>query len=267
MRLFKRISIVLIVALIATTFMFAASACQDNSGDSLQRVLDEGTLTVVGSGGYPPFNFIDENSKVVGFDVDVGQEIADRLGVELNYETSDWDGLVEGLRAKRYDAILGSMAITQDRLAVVSFSNPYYYSGAQLFVQKGSGISDPSEMEGKEIAVATGTNFVEDAEALGADTQLYQDDNATLSELMNGRVDGVITDRLVGLNAIQELNAGDDLEMCGEILRYETMGIAFNQADITLQAEVNRILLEMRQDGTLTEISERWFDGQDITQN
>lgn len=120
-------------------------------------------------------------------------------------------------------------------------------------------------MEGKEIAVVTGTNFVGDVEALGATESLYQDDLATLSELISGRVDGVITDRLVALNAMQEINGGDDLELCGEILRLEVMGIALNRDDTTLLAKINELLEDMREDGTLREISEKWHNGADIT--
>lgn len=261
----KRISIVLMVALLAFALTFATVGCQGDDGDSLQRVLKSGKLTVVGSGGYPPFNYFNDEGAVVGFDVDVGKEIAERMGVELNYVTSDWDGLVEGLRNKRYDAILGSMAITPDRMAVVSFSIPYYYSGAQLVVRSDSGITSTDDMDGKEIAVVTGTNFVGDAEALGATASLYQDDNATILELISGRVDGVITDRLVALNAMTEISGGEDLELCGEILRLEVMGIAINSKDTTLLAKINEILLEMQEDGALTEISERWHDGADIT--
>lgn len=261
----KKISTVLLKVALPCTLLVAITACNKDTGDSLQRVLNSGKLTVVGSGGYPPFNYPDDKGNIVGFDVDVGAAIADRLGVELDYVTSDWDGLVEGLRSKRYDAILGSMAITPDRLAVVSFTNPYYYSGAQLVVRKDSGINSPTDMEGKEIAVVTGTNFVGDVEALGATESLYQDDLATLSELISGRVDGVITDRLVALNAMQEINGGDDLELCGEILRLEVMGIALNRDDTTLLAKINELLEDMREDGTLREISEKWHNGADIT--
>jgi len=235
--------------------------------DSLQRVLDAGELTVVGSGGYPPFNYIDDNGDVIGFDVDVGAEIAERLGVELNYVTGEWSGLIEGLRAGRYDAILGSMAITEERLQTVNFSIPYYYSGAQLIVRSDSGITDPSEMEGKTIAVATGTNYVQDAEGLGAEISLYDDDNLTMLELICGRVDGVITDRLVALEAMEGLEGegGEELELCGEILRLEEMGIAFKQADEALLEAVDEILQEMHDDGTLTSISEKWHNGADIT--
>jgi len=260
----RKIGILLAIIMALSVLMMACAGKATEESDSLQRVLDAGKLTVVGSGGYPPFNYFDEDGNVVGFDVDVGREIATRLGVELDYVTSDWDGLIEGLRNKRYDGILGSMAITDERLEVVSFTDAYYYSGAQLVVRADSGITDPSEMEGKIIGVTTGTNFVGDAEDLNAEVSTYQDDNATLMELINGRIDGVITDRLVAVQAMSEISGGDSLMLAGNILRLESMGIAINQEDDTLLAKINEILAEMREDGTLAEISDSWF-GADIT--
>lgn len=260
----RKISMLLAMIMVLSVLMMACAGKATEESDSLQRVLDAGKLTVVGSGGYPPFNYFDADGNVVGFDVDVGREIATRLGVELDYVTSDWDGLIEGLRNKRYDGILGSMAITDERLEVVSFTTPYYYSGAQLVVRTDSGITDPSEMAGKIIGVTTGTNFVGDAEALNAEVSTYQDDNATLMELINGRIDGVITDRLVAVKAMSEMSGGDSLTLSGNILRLESMGIAINQEDDTLLAKINEILAEMRDDGTLAEISDNWF-GADIT--
>ena len=256
------------VALLCVSLLFAgcAKSASTDAADSLQRVKDAGKLTVVGSGGYPPFNFIDDNGDVVGFDVDVGQEIADRLGVELDYVTGEWSGLIEGLKAGRYDGILGSMAMTLERYKTVDFTvPPYYYSGAQLVVRKDSGITDPSEMEGKNIAVATGTNFEMDATNLGAEVKLYDDDNGTMMELISGRVDGVITDRLVALRAMNEMEGGDELVLAGDLLRLEEMGIAINKKDDSLREEISKILLDMHEDGTLTAISEKWHNGADIT--
>lgn len=256
----KRLIVFLI--LIALSILF--TGCKKEETDSLKRVKEAGTLTVVGSGGYPPFNYM-EDGKVVGFDVDTGEEIANRLGVKLNYVTSDWDGLTEGLRNKRYDAILGSMAITEERLKVVDFTIPYYYSGAQLFVDKDSEITEVNQLSGKKIAVTTGTNFVQDAENLGAEVSYYQDDNATLLELINGRVDGVITDRLVGLSAMDEIAGGENIILVGELLRLENMGIAINKDDTELLERINEIIQEMHDDGTLTKISEKWHGDVDIT--
>ncbi|QNK40815.1 transporter substrate-binding domain-containing protein [Caproicibacter fermentans] len=243
-----------------------SQASAPKSGDtSLQRVLDAGKLTVVGSGGYPPFNYIDDSGNVIGFDVDVGQEIAKRMGVKLNYVTSEWSGLIEGLRNSRYDAILGSMAITEERLQSVNFTTPYYYSGAQLVVRSDSGFTDPNQLKGKKIAVATGTNFEQDVNALGAESALYDDDNSTMLELISGRVDGVITDRLVALEAKRKMKEGDRFQLLGKVMRVEKMGIAVNQNDTSLLNKLNEIVQAMHDDGTLTQISKKWQGGADIT--
>ncbi len=230
---------------------------QQEAGDS---------ISFAGSGGYPPFNFITEEGDVIGFDVDVAAEIAKRMDKELEYKTTAWDGIIEGLRAGRYDGILGSMAITEEREKVVDFSDPYYYSGPQLIVRKDSSISGPQDLTSDSvIGLVTGTTFEQDAEKLGVQVKLYEDDTQTLLELLNGRVDGVLTDRIVGLNAISELKQGDQLTLVGSTLRTETMGIAFQDDDDELRQQVNAVLSEMRADGTLTGISEKWFGGQDIT--
>ncbi len=241
------------------------SNAAEDVDDSLDRVLEAGVITVVGSGDYPPFNFYDDNDNVVGFDVDTGKEIAKRLGVELKYETSAWDGLPDGLRAGRYDAILGSMAITEERLKIVSFTTPYYYSGAQLIVRKDSGITDADQMEGKEIGVVTGETFMEDAQGLGADVVPYEGVNQILMELLNGRVDGMITDRLVALNGMNQIKGGDELTLAGDLLRLEEMALAVRQKDNKLREKLSEILQEMHDDGTLAKISEKWHDGRDIT--
>lgn len=224
------------------------------------------SISFAGSGGYPPFNFMTDEGDVIGFDVDVAAEIAKRMGRELEYKTTAWDGIIEGLRAGRYDGILGSMAVTEEREKVVDFSDPYYYSGPQLIVRKDSNISGPQDLTSESvIGLVTGTTFEQDAEKLGVQVKLYEDDTQTLLELLNGRVDGVLTDRIVGLNAISELKQGDQLTLVGSTLRTETMGIAFQDDDDELRQQVNTVLSEMRADGTLTSISEKWFSGQDIT--
>ncbi len=115
--------------------------------DSLQRVLDKGEISFAMSGGYPPFNYYNEDDELTGFDVDIGKEVAKRLGVTYVPVTTDWNGILEGLRSERYDGILGSMAVTDDRDEVVDFTNPYYYSGAQLIVQKDSKIKSVDDLK------------------------------------------------------------------------------------------------------------------------
>jgi ABC-type amino acid transport substrate-binding protein len=119
-------------------------AAKDNS---LQRVKDAGEITFAMSGGYPPFNYFNDEEELTGFDVEIGKEVAKKLGVKYTPITTDWSGILEGLRSGRYDGIFGSMAATEERLKVVDFTDPYYYSGAQLIVTKDSKIMGPDSLK------------------------------------------------------------------------------------------------------------------------
>ncbi len=252
---------ILIISLLSCVLLFGIAGCASESEEPEQS---EDTIEFAMSGGYPPFNYFNEENQLVGFDVDVGKEVAERLGKEYAPITTAWDGIIEGLRGGRYDGILGSMAITEKRLEVVNFSDPYYYSGAQLIVRNDSGINTPDDLENAVVGVATGTTFEKDAKAIPgvSDVRLYEDDNQTLMELNVERIDGVITDRIVGLNAFRE--AGFDFKLCGSVLRTEKMAVAINKENEQLLEDINTVLAEMREDGTLKEISEKWFDT-DIT--
>lgn len=120
---------------------------QPATDGSLERIKKAGKISFAMSGGYPPFNYFNEQDELTGFDVEIGQEVAKRLGVTYEPITTDWSGILEGLRSGRYDGIFGSMAITDERLKVVDFTDPYYYSGAQLIVQKDSTISGPDDLK------------------------------------------------------------------------------------------------------------------------
>ncbi|TCT16833.1 extracellular solute-binding protein (family 3) [Natranaerovirga pectinivora] len=116
---------------------------------SLERILEAGEITFAMSGGYRPFNYY-EREELTGFDVEIGQEVANRLGVAYTPITTDWSGIIEGLRSGRFDGIFGSMAITDERLEVVDFTNPYYYSGAQIIVREGSEIKGERDLGDKK---------------------------------------------------------------------------------------------------------------------
>ena len=249
----------LLTVVVACLLIFSFSATIE--ANSLEKVKQEGEISFAMSGAYPPFNYYNDQNELTGFDVEVAAEVAKRLGVEAKYVTTSWSGITEGLRAGRYDAILGSMAITPKRLEVVNFSIPYYYSGAQLIVRQDSNISRPEQMNNKLIGVTTGTTFEEDAKELGAEVKLYDNDNQTLLELVNGRIDGVISDRVVGLTFKKK---GYDVKLAGKLLRKENIAVALRKEDDSLLVKLNMILLNMHQDGTLSELSEKWF-GVDIT--
>ncbi len=243
--------------------LFALNGCSEENTDPLARIKDAKEISFAMSGGYPPFNFYNSDNRLVGFDVDVAREVAQRLGVKFKPVTTEWSGIIEGLRSGTYDGILGSMAVTQERLKVVNFSTPYYYSGAQVMIKNGAPYKGAADLKGKTLGVVTGTTFAEDAAKLGAgDVKLYKDDTQTLMELNSGVVDGVITDRVVGVNAI---NSGKfDIGMLGSPLRSEDIAVAFRKGDDSLLNRVNEILTAMHEDGTLSALSRKWLKA-DIT--
>lgn len=227
--------------------------------------LPEDSVSFAMSGAYPPFNYIDIQGNLVGFDVDIAKEIANRLGLEAELVTTPWDTIIGGLQAKRYDAILGSMAITEERLQQVNFSDPYYISGAQLLVQADSDIHSPADLDDASLAVVVGTTFENEARNLDgvSNVVLYEAEEQTLQDLRIGRVDGVITDRLIGLYMVEDM--GLDLRLAGDLLYEEIIAVALHKDSTELLEAINQALADMQEDGTYLEISEKWF-GQDISQ-
>lgn len=254
MRRFNALYLVVFTLFVAV----ALSGCAQQEKTGLEKVKEAGEVSFAMSGGYPPFNFFNKQNELVGFDVDVANEVATRLGVKLKPVTTEWSGIIEGLRSGVYDGILGSMAATEQRKKVVDFSTPYYYSGAQMFVGAQAPFSSVEELKGKAVGLVTGTTFEQDAKDLGVtDIRLYKDDTHTLTELTNGVIDGVITDRVVGVNA---MGSGKfKIKPLGSPLRKEDIAVAFRKEDRTLTDEVNKILTQMHEDGTLTKLSIKWL--------
>ncbi|WP_320172283.1 ABC transporter substrate-binding protein [Maridesulfovibrio sp.] len=250
--------IVLCFAVLAVTAVAAVFGCARQEKTGLEKVRESGEISFAMSGGYPPFNFFNNQNELVGFDVDVAKEVAHRLGVKLKPVTTDWSGIIEGLRSGIYNGILGSMAATDQRRKVVDFSIPYYYSGAQMFVREDAPFKSVDELKDKAVGLVTGTTYELDAKNLGvSDIRLYKDDTHTLTELSNGVIDGVITDRVVGVNA---MNSGKfKIRPLGSPLRLEDIAVAFRKEDKTLTDEVDRILKQMHEDGTLSELSRKWL--------
>ncbi|WP_314595215.1 transporter substrate-binding domain-containing protein, partial [Burkholderia aenigmatica] len=152
MTLMQRLTMVACAALIGAASVAAHA-------DDLDRVRHTGNLTFALTGKYPPFSFIDESGKLTGFDVDIGNRVANRLGAKPVPVMTAWDGIVGGLLAGKYDAVIGSLAITDERLKAVDFTRSYYRSGAQLFVPKGSTVQDIGQLKGKVVGVTLGETY------------------------------------------------------------------------------------------------------------
>lgn len=245
--------LMILTVILLLLFPFAALA------DDLQKIQNRGTVSFAMSGQYPPFNFVNENNQLSGFDVEICDAIAALIEVEPRPLSTAWDGIIAGLLTNRFDLICGSMAITEARLKSIDFSDPYYRSGAQLFVKKDSPLLSATDLKGKRIGVTLGTTYEEwvRENLPAADVRTYKGVPDMLLEVMNNRIDGFITDRIVGAMAIDERNA--PIQMAGSLLYEERMGIALRQGNPELKQAINAALQAIKEDGTYRDISMKWL--------
>jgi len=244
----------MVLGLIAGMMLFQTALAGD-----LENVKKKGEISMAMSGQYPPFNFVNDKNQLTGFDVEIGNEIAKRIGVTGVPMTTAWDGIIAGLLANKYELICGSMAITEERLKSIDFSDPYYRSGAQLFVKKGSSVKSVADMKGKKLGVTLGTTYEQWVRKNMSDIDIrtYKGVPDMVLEVINGRIDGFISDKIVGALAIKD--KGIAIDLAGNLLYEEKMGIALRQGNAPLKTAIDNALLAMKEDGTYKNISMKWL--------
>jgi len=230
--------------------------------EELDAIKEKGVIRIAMSGAYPPFNFVNEQNQVVGFDPAIGTEIAKRMGLEVEIITTAWDGIIGGLLANKYDAIVGSMTITEERDKVVDFVGPYYTTKRAVFTKPDSGITSVSQLGDVKVGVTLGETHEEWAKDQGYNVSTYKGLPELLLELDNGRVDVIVNDSIAAILAMtekgQEFAILDDLETDAF-----GAGIAIREGNPMLAAEMQAALDAMMEDGTYVEIAMKWI-GADI---
>ena len=249
--------------MVAATGAVAASLLAMNlsaGADELAAIKDKGVMRIAMSGAYPPFNFVNEKNEVVGFDAAIGTEIARRMGLETEIITTAWDGIIGGLLARKYDAIVGSMSITSEREEVVDFVGPYYSTKRAIFAKPGSGFDSLDKLADARVGVTLGETHEAWAREDGYTIRTYKGLPELLIELNNGRVDVIVADSIAALLAMKE--SGYNFEMLPD-LETETIGagIAIRKGNEELAAAMQQALDEMMEDGTYLEIAEQWVGG------
>ncbi|MFG0214248.1 ABC transporter substrate-binding protein [Brevibacillus porteri] len=222
-------------------------------------------FTYAMSGVYKPFSF-KENGQLTGFDVEIGQALAEKMGMNVVPITNPFETIIPGLDAKKYDAVIGSLTVTPERQKAVLFTNPYYRSGSQIFVQEGNTtIKSKEDLKGKKIGVVKASNYLDWAKKLTDEDKItqYDSDITALLDLPTGRLDAVITDQVVGLRFIKE--GGGKVIDVGEPLSFDEQAIAVRLGDQEAVDRLNKALDEIVKDGTYEKISQKWF-GRNILQ-
>jgi polar amino acid transport system substrate-binding protein len=251
-------------------------------GNLLQEIKDRGVLRASTDPAYPPQSFLNDQGEFEGFDIDVTEEIAKRMGVEVEWMTPSWDVLTSGNWNGRWDLSVGSMTITPERAKVLHFSPPYYYTPAAAAVhESNTDITNlETDLDGKRIGVCAACtyefyldrtlNIPGDYEFVVDDPQIqtYDTDSSAIQDLALG--DGARLDAAMSsLTTLQEaVDSGTPIKIVGDPLYYEPLAVAIDKEAPSdpkpLVDEVSKIVNEMHEDGTLTELSKKWY-GIDLT--
>lgn len=232
--------------------------------DSLQKVLDSGKFILGLDATFKPMGYTDENDNIVGFDIDVAEEVCARLGVELVKQPIDWDTKEQDLDAGKIDCIWNGMSINASRAEVMNLSEPYMENAMVFVVANGSSVASQADLDGKTVAVQSGSTAQEILEGSGLNvTETALATNVEcLQQLELNLVDAVFMDSVVANYEIKE--TGKDYVILSDGLEAEEYAIGFRKNDNALRDKVQETLSEMKADGKLGEISTKWF-GSDIT--
>ncbi|PWR20535.1 ABC transporter substrate-binding protein [Zavarzinia compransoris] len=228
----------------------------------------ETTVRIGTEGAYPPFNEVDADGNLKGFDIDIAKALCEKMKVKCEFVAQDWDGIIPALQAKKYDAIVASMSITDERKKQVDFTDKYYNTPTQFVAAKGTDVGDasPAALTGKKLGAQGSTIQANMLEALYKDStvKLYATVDELYADLTAGRVDAALVDKLVTATWLKT-EAGSKYEFVGpamyeprEILGFG-VGIAVRKGDDALRLAFNKAIAEILADGTYKAINDKYF--------
>ena len=274
----KKISLavfaMMMVAMLAV-FAGCSSSSDTNSGtadsgtaqdNSLQNVLDKGTLVLGLDDSFPPMGFRDENNYIVGFDIDVATEVANRMGVELKLQPIEWSTKEMELNTGSVDCLWNGLSIDDERKQAMDLSEPYMTNRMVLVVLNDSEYTDQASLAGKTIGVQNGSTaekILEESDfskTIG-NTIGFKDNVTAFMELETKGIDAIFMDEVVANYAITSQNK--DFKVLEDGLTEEESAVGFKKGNTALKNEVQKYIDEMKADGTMTQISEKWF-GKDV---
>jgi polar amino acid transport system substrate-binding protein/arginine/ornithine transport system substrate-binding protein len=216
---------------------------------------------------YPPFSWQEADGTMMGFDIDIAMALCEKMGRECELVQQDWDGIIPALMAKKYDAIVASMSITEERKKRVDFTDKYYNTPNNFVAAKGSGIEVSAEgLAGKSVGAQRGTTHQCFLEKLypDADLRLYGTQEEVFLDLAAGRIDAQISDSIQAEEGFLNTDAGKDFEFVGDDqfdmeCHGEGAGIAVRKGEDELRESFNMAIKAIRDDGTYKAINDKYF--------
>ncbi|MBL0374853.1 ABC transporter substrate-binding protein [Rhizobium sp. KVB221] len=246
------------LALAATVSLLTAVAGASLAADK---------ITIGTEGAYPPFNNLEADGTLTGFDVDIAKALCEEMKAECTFVTQDWDGIIPALQAKKFDAIVASMSITPERKEKVDFTNKYYNTPPAIAVPKDSTIAEATEagLDGKVLGAQGSTTHSNYAEAhmKKSELKLYPTADEYKLDLANGRIDAAIDDVVV-LSEWLKTADGACCKLLGTLpvdkqINGEGAGIAVRKGDDALREKLNAAIVAIRANGKYKEINAKYF--------
>ncbi|MFC0238691.1 transporter substrate-binding domain-containing protein [Fictibacillus phosphorivorans] len=241
------------------------SACGNSDESKSGSGSDKKVLTIGTEATYPPFSYRDKKTnEITGYDVEVAKEVAKRLEMEPKFVATEWKNMFTSLDSKRFDLVANQVTITDERKAKYDFSTPYTVSGGQVIVNKDNkDIKGIEDLKGKVVGTTQGSNYAAEAEKAGAKTKFYKGAAQVLTDLDVNRVDAAMNDQLFILTELKKTDY--NVKAVGEPFNENEMAFAFRKDDKDLIKDLNKALEEMKNDGTLKKLSEKYF-GENVSE-
>ncbi|MFD1883926.1 amino acid ABC transporter substrate-binding protein [Paenibacillus wenxiniae] len=240
------------------------SSASTSGAATLESVKANGKLRIGTEGTYAPFTYHDESGKLTGFDVDIATEVSKRIGVEPEFIETQWDGMIAGLDAKRFDTVFNEVGITEERQQKYLFSDPYISSKAVLVVrQDNNDIKSFADLKGKKSAQSLTSNFGKIAEQNGAELVSVDGFPQAVELLASGRADATVNDNLSFLD-LKKQQPDAPIKVVAEEANASQSGAIFNKGSEDLVQAVDKAMKDMVADGTYLKISEKYF-GEDVS--
>lgn len=246
---------------ISTCLWAGLGACLWLGGVAQARDLDSikksGTLQLASEGAYPPFNFF-EAGKLSGYEIDVAEAVAKKLGLKVDWKTLGFDALISAVRQDRFDAAIASHGYSDERAKSVDFTSPHYCSGGQI-VARAAGPTSVAELKGKVVVVQLATSYAEAATKLPGvkEVKTLPKDTDALNALLGSRADAWVTDKFVAKSSVDKLGASK-LQR-GEMVFTEKVSFILKKGNSGLQVALSKAVDELKADGTLAQLGKRWF--------
>jgi cystine transport system substrate-binding protein len=240
----------------------------DTNTDLLEQIQQKGEITIATEGTWAPWTYHDENDELVGFDIEVAQAIADKLGVKATFIEGEWDGLLAGVSSGRYDIMANGVEIDEDRQETYDFSEPYAYIRTAIIVQSDNDeITSFSDLEGKTTANTLASTYSKLAESYGATPTGVDDLNQTIELLLAGRIDATLNAEVTYYDYM-DAHPDANLKIAALTEDASQVAIPMRKGDETktLREAINQAIAELKADGTLSEISMKYF-GSDLSGN